>query len=1652
MSVKRSPVKNKPAPSTQEIMPTENTPLSTLRRRRGNIQGAIRDFQAFVETYEKVSVEERIPEKLQAAWDGLERRYEPFEDIQDQIEDLDEEEQPRRFEIQAMYDDVHGEFLRLNTPPVASTLQENLNQSLGSGTSGQQSGLILRLPKLDFGKFDGKVEKWPMFYDSFMATIDSHIQISPVEKLQHLRTHLEGPAAEAIASLRTTDANYAAALEILKEKYEDKEKIILSHWQRLVEYPRSQRDTPQSLGKLVDTLNSHLMQLKNLDQKIVGWDIPLVHLILSKITQYTASHWDLHRADQRELPKYTELLTFLKKRSKCSRPIDEKESPSPRYRREKQTFLTTTTTNEMKCGMCKENHSIMRCLKFKAFDPKQRYTEAKKRNLCINCLAPGHTVTQCNLRNCSVCQEGHNTLLHREGGQSSSTSSRHTSLIINASTCELMVTAKIRVNNNKNEFINCRALLDTCSTTNLISERLATILELPRKNFSASIGGLHNLTTSAQQLVTTTVKSRINNETRRLTFLIIPSISTSVPDQPLNRNKIKIPKHVKLADPDFHRPAPVDMLIGTGSTIGLLGMRKMRLSPEDQPELYLLETALGYVVGGGAPTSRPVNNHSCHFTTIKTPEFDLSRFWEIEEPMSTTRLKNNDAAAEQHYKDHVTRDCTGRYIVALPFNDKIEKLGESRSHAYHRWKSCERNLKSNPDFAHQYHAVLQEYLDLGHMAEVSPFSLIHYGYYLPHHAVFKEDSLTTKVRVVFDGSAKTNSAISLNDTLHIGPTIQEDIFSLLVRFRIHRYVVTADIEKMYRQVLIHPQDRKYQRILWRTDDGPIKTFQLNTVTFGLSAAPYLAIRTIHQLINDDGHLYPAGARALKTDCYVDDLISGADTKEGAIAIQRETENLVQRGGFKLRQWASNDPSLLHETLKTLGLSWNSTDDSIKYFVKPSAGAQTTKRLVLSETARLFDPLGLLAPVVIVAKTFIQKLWELKIDWDTPLPLDIKEEWNKFYEGLPLLETINFPRGARINAAIELQIHGFCDASQIAYGACVYLRSKDKDGNVNVSLLCAKSRVAPLKKQTIPRLELCGALLLTSLIESVTQSIHHKIDRVCYWTDSTVVLHWLHISPNKLPVFLAGPPWLSSEEHSWPTLELQFSSPALEERKAKISVPTQICPVTFHRTQEKITRQGNVPMWFSSIKELQRIIAYCLRMKNHNTGRFSVEELEYALQGIIHWVQQENFIPVITALRQDKKTRTQLSEISKFSKLSPFLDTRGLLRVGSRLRHATVSFDQGHPLILPKRHHITNLIIRNEHIEHLHAGSQTTLYAVRRRFWPLDGRNVTRHLVRSCVKCIRHNPPPVDYVMGSLPRARATESRPFSHVELKVGLSVFVCLAIKAVHLEVVSDLSTETFIAALRRFILRRGICTDIYSDNGTNFVGANNKIRQIYVFLKKAENENKIQNYISSKSIQWHFIPPQLPHFGGLWEAAVKSFKYHLKRIINDELLSLEAFNTFVIEIEGVLHSRPITPISSDPNDLIALTPGHFLIGDSLTSLRSPNFQEIPTNRLSSWQHVQKLKQHFWARWHREYISELSLRSKWMNGEHFIKKDTMVLIKEDHLPAQQWAIGRVVHVYPREDGIIRTVTVRTSKGTFNRNVKKLAPLFYEPHDDNRNV
>lgn len=414
----------------------------------------------------------------------------------------------------------------------------------------------------------------------------------------------------------------------------------------------------------------------------------------------------------------------------------------------------------------------------------------------------------------------------------------------------------------------------------------------------------------------------------------------------------------------------------------------------------------------------------------------------------------------------------------------------------------------------------------------------------------------------------------------------------------------------------------------------------------------------------------------------------------------------------------------------------------------------------------------------------------------------------------------------------------------------------------------------------------------------------------------------------------------------------------------------------------------------------------------------------------------------------------LPNSSKLQNLRPFIDCEGVLRVGGRLLAAKISIDQKNQIILPCNSKFTNLLISDMHLKLQHAGTQLVLNQLRLKFWPIGGRRTVSKVIRRCSICCRQRGTTSQQIMGELPLQRVQIGRPFlssgvdyagpmtlrmskgrgAKAVTKGYIAVFVCFATKALHLELVTDLSTDAFLAAYHRFVARRGICRELFSDNGTNFVGARSELRRM---LKN----NQLGKTLSDTGTLWKMIPPGSPHQGGLWEAGVKAIKYHMRRVIGDLILTFEELSTVLAQIEACLNSRPLCAVTDDPADLSALTPGHFLIGEPMTAVPEPDHTATPINRLKRWHLIQQIQQHFWHRWQKEYLTTLQTRPKWKKSQENIKIGDMVLIKDERQPPTKWAMGRILNCHPGPDGRIRVATIKHQGGTFQRAVQKLCVL-----------
>ncbi|XP_050294296.1 uncharacterized protein LOC126734641 [Anthonomus grandis grandis] len=1277
----------------------------------------------------------------------------------------------------------------------------------------------------------------------------------------------------------------------------------------------------------------------------------------------------------------------------------------------------------------------------------------------------------------------------------------------------LLSTALVYVYDSCSRPIPCRTLLDSGSQSNLISKALFDILNLKCEKVHIPVCGINQGTTYINKKTSLTIKDLSKSHHFNLTALVIDKITDKCPQQTLNVSNFIIPKEITLADPTFFESSEIDLLIGASLFYDLLISGQMKLGTRNP---ILQNTKLGWVISGPLHVSKG-------FTPLKSisafslnNEFELKqsleKFWHIEEPFhEPCKFTPEEMECESHFKSTFTRTSSGRFEVSLPLKCTVSKLGDSQEISMKRFLAIERKLTRNPELKFSYTQFIQEYEKLGHMSKInSQEKTSDPIYYLPHHAIEKLDSTTTKLRVVFDALSKTTTGISLNDILMVGPTVQSDLFSIILRFRKHNYVLSGDIAKMYRQILVKPEQRKLQRIVWRdSPESDLNHYELNTITYGTASASFLATRCIQQISFDIKDSYPLESHIIARDSYVDDVLTGCNDLETLIKVRSNLISIFQTYGFELRKFSSNEPKVLsnisdknsighiindNQSCKALGIFWDSQKDQFIYTSKLSNSmAVVTKRSILSAISQIFDPLGLLSPIIIQGKILMQKLWLLKISWDEPLPNDFYKIWSNFSNQLSKANTFKIHRQVTSKNPIDVQIHGFCDSSINAYGACVYLRCTDSDGKIYCNLLCAKclSRVAPLKAVSLPRLELCGALLLAKLINKILETLSYPIGEIFYWTDSSIVLCWLSLEPRTLKTFVCnriseiqqitninhwyhvissqnpadiisrgmspvdlesnnlwwhGPSFLLKHKSFWPSNNHVSNYARQNTEKSKIIDINPKSLIFFAKESNDFVM--SLCSKYSSYSKLINVVAYCLRFHfnlkykdKRITGALSQTEVIQSVNCLVRLIQSSAFPEDLFRLKNNKTIRPS----SKLSTLNPFLDSDLLLRVGGRLNHSKLTFNQKHPILIPYNHPFSKLVVTHEHIRNLHPGTQATLSFVRQQFWPTNGKQLVKSVIRKCIICFKYNPRSLKAQMAALPSVRDSKFK--NRRLLKCYICLFVCLTTKAIHLELATELTTQSFISAFLRFVSRRGLCKNLHSDNGSNFVGAKNEFDKINTILR----DERFQNALRDNKIQWSFIPSHSPHFGGLWEASVKSTKQHLKRVLNNTPLHYEEFYTLLVQIEAILNSRPLTPLSDDPNDLEALTPGHFLIGRPLNKYPELDLLDVPDGRLSRYQHLQKMSQHFWQRWSDEFLHTLHQRFKWKSK---VKPSellgSLVLLKEDNLPSLRWRTGRVVDLHSGNDGAVRVVSVRTSSGVVKRSITKICPLPIESPRDIR--
>ncbi|VDL84271.1 unnamed protein product [Nippostrongylus brasiliensis] len=1293
------------------------------------------------------------------------------------------------------------------------------------------------------------------------------------------------------------------------------------------------------------------------------------------------------------------------------------------------------------------------------------------------------------------------------------------------------------------------ALLDSGAECSFIDQQLAEELHLPAADASTlqlrTFGAEHHLKVSTRRVPLDVwdhegnpYQLQLLTHTTLTSSLKTPSVLSEVVDfikqKGLNINLVKA------------RKAKPKILIGSDQLWQLMDVKG---SPIRLPSgLYLLPTRLGQLLTGqltvpyqklkkGSTDHASRESMSALCTTICAMSMDASKqltpeqaaweeYWRLQDE-GQEEFGQPDKIVQELVDQKVLSDFRSSiqkrpdgYYVCLPWKDIPMALPDNKALAKNRLRSVWSSLQKDKNLLAAYNETFREQLKLGIIEEVDentpPLRKVHY---LPHQAVLTPHKETTKLRVVYDASAHYKGSPSLNDALHRGPVLLPKLFGLLLRFRIGRIALIADVEKAFLQVRLQEEHRDATRCLWLSDytkspePDNIKTYRFTRVTFGLKSSPFLQTATVfHHL--DQSQYDRELIKDLKDNLYVDNVIMTSDTSEEALRQYALTKELFNEIHMNLREFQSNSESVMGSipeadtakgvNTKVLGIRWEPKQDQLLLVCNIAKRSIVTKRTVASIIASIFDPMGWMLPLTHRARVFLQTLWNDSVDWDEQLTDDVRHEWNTICDDMDGFRK----RIPRFLLAKHSRAHlVICaDASAEAYAACVYLVASSQPAH----LIMAKARLPSRKRiVTIPKLEVSALRLAARLAVSVVNQLKTvtTIDQVLILSDSEIAIGWTvaqdyldstpfvrnrvaeirkvitylesehcqvhlgHISTEENVADLAtrGIDKSGFHSHPWWNGPAFLSHPKEQWAAAYKSVPIQDTPGEHARSDADLkhvaSTEPNVNSVarsttsyseiFSDIRasdlgSIRRIVAYALRFIHNSVLRVNRNTSKrIQLSALFDRPLDATRIPNGLEIRRAMKALVkhhQLVTITTATQnalrhLNLYKDPLGLLRCRGRLGRSNLDDDAKFPLLILQKTQLSRLIIEECH-GRLHTGISHTMSKVREHYWIPKLKAQVTAIIRRCTQCQRMNNLPFKYPeQGPLPARRVARSHPFQHVGLdyfgpltvsregstdKCYGIIITCLVTRLVHLDLVQDATSAAFLQALRRFFARRGAPDTITSDNAPTFILGEEALAQCF---REAQNDPLIANEISARAIHWTYITPFAPWQGGVYERLIKSVKSALYRTLGRITPQKEELHTIIIEIEGMLNTRPLVYVEAEQEEQHVLRPidllqHSFKVAPPLSTTQDTNsdFDYEPTSgqptSLTKKQLIEavnssvKIVDKFWQLWQQQYLTALR--------EHHVREAVtsrgsrispalgqVVLICDACQPRHSWRMGR---------------------------------------------
>ncbi|KAI5755601.1 hypothetical protein M8J77_018252 [Diaphorina citri] len=1602
----------------------------------------------------------------------------------------------------------------------------NCKQEVEPSEAGSNQSYTIKkykLPTLKLREFGGELKDWLPFWSQF-EKIDQDTGMADVDKLGYLTMSMsKGSSAEQLVlSYPATGKMYGAVVQALKDRFGRIDLLTEFYIRQLLKIILENSKDKLSVSALYDSLQSHLRNLEMLDISKDNCAAILLPLVSSCISQDLLQTWERQaQGCVSTKDRLENILEFLRAETErdqklalamdgfgMNSPVSAPRSSKPKVRQTEGKTIPTASTlvndsnntpvKVMTCIFCKGTHNSQDCKKAQSMSMAERRDCVNKTKACYCCLRPGHRGSYCRSRpKCNICKKGHFPIM-------CTVTVTQDQVLTNNLQCSVpvvMQTLTVCVRTKNSQLKRARILIDSGSQKSYVLEKLVNDMDckpIRKENIQHSLFG-GSVTDSKSHNVYLVDVSKLDLS-YQCTFEAL--------DQPKICGPIaSVPKGPWIAElsernivlPDLGNESEISILIGSDIAAKLYTGNIVHLSSG----LVAMETHLGWTISGKVPGVTGVSsNMATLVTNLFVKEASISDLWSLDvigitDPTERKSKADLEKATHDHFNNTVKVNEVGRFEVRLPFLKDHPPISENYDLSLRRLQSTLKKLEHG-SYREGYGKVLEEWQKAGIIEEVPLDEQDKPAHYLPHHHVIKPGS-TTPIRPVFDASAKEMGKCSLNECLDSGPNLIEKIPSALAKFRQRKIGVSGDITKAFLQISVAPNDRDFLRFLWQTTDGQLKVFRHCRVLFGASPSPFLLEACINLHIDTTLSLCKEGKsnysiellELLKNSFYVDNCLASVDNIEQAQSFITLASSVMIERGFELRGWEKSGDQV-DKTTNVLGLVWDRYSDTLAINTERLSTMKfdnVTKKIMLSAAHRLFDPLGIISPVVLIPKILLQQTWKENLSWNEAVNEDIKTKFQQWLDEIHFLEEVKVERWVRTSEPVsQLELHVFSDASQCAYATVIFIVVRNEN-DVSIHLLASKARVSPTTKtkkgMTIPRLELLGALIAARLYATVVEDYKLHDVRTIFWTDATTVLAWLlrkepwdvfvhnrvqeickitancewrHVpgehNPADLPSrgctpkkllqcrWWEGPSWLKEPEERWPVSEVKFDESEINTEKKRTVVSSMIC-----------TEKLNWYKYFSKFKQVVNMIGWILRFKNNcdfkkknghlpeNRKHLSVEEYKIAEEKVFWLCQQDGPL-----------------DMDKLKHLSIIPTDNGLIRLKTKISNREDENDFCHPILLPGKHPVVQRLIFDIHTENCHAGTQMLLSILRQRFWITGGRRTIRSILKSCVVCQRFTSKNIQTPAIPLPIDRVRDAKVFeiSGVDLagplfvkddkgslkKVWICLFTCAVYRAVRLELVFSLSTDSFIMALRRFIAKNGRPSIIYSDNGSNFTCFKNVCDKL--------DWDTIASYSTARKIEWRLIPPSSPWWGGWWERLVGVMKSVLKKILGRACVDTEVLQTILGDCESIMNQRPLTYLSEDPSDLAVLTPAMFL--NEIQEVGVPEWELIqPTDLRKRYAYRQELVKALRERFRAEYLGQLQLFSNKASG-HSIKVGDIVLIGDDNVKRIDWPVGLVIELIKGRDMAVRVVRVRTINGVVTRSVQRIYPLEFHLDSDSKEL